>query len=121
MLQSKAPHFFTMKKAFPHGCLGISKDGHAIFAMKMGVLQENYSQIEEAGLSNDEVVKHLALVYEYFFEEIDPDPLPGGQLINLMDFEGMGIMDMKGATHACVACTPLAHSGCSACRMCRAT
>jgi hypothetical protein len=53
-VQSKAPHFFTMKKAFPHGCLGMSKDGHAIFAMKMGVLQENYSQIEDAGLSNDE-------------------------------------------------------------------
>jgi CRAL/TRIO domain len=95
-VQQKQPHFFTMKKAFPHCCLGISKDGHAVFAMKMGALEENYSQITEAGLSNDQIVQHLCLVYEYFFQKIDPDPLPGGQLINIMDFEGMGIMDMKG-------------------------
>jgi hypothetical protein len=86
----------TMKKAFPHGIMAMSKDGHAVFAMKMGDLHRNYSQIEEAGLSNDDIVKHLALVYEYAFKEVDPKPLPGGQLINIMDFEGLGIMDMKG-------------------------
>lgn len=86
-----------MKSAFPHGILGISKDGHAIFAMKMGVLEKQYNIIEEAGLSNDDIVKHLAFVYEFIFHKAAPDPLPGGRLINIMDFEGMGIMDMKGA------------------------
>ena len=33
----------------------------------------------------------------YAFEKIDPRPLPYGRLINVMDFDGMGIMDMKGA------------------------
>ena len=63
-MQSKAPNFFTMKKAFPHGMLCMSKDGCAVFAMKMGVLQEQYDQIDNSGMSNDDVVKHLALVYE---------------------------------------------------------
>lgn len=111
-LQIKHPNFLTLKKAFPHGIIAMSTCGHAVFAMKMGVLHEQYSQIEEAGLSNDDIVKHLALVYEYAFCKLDPKPLPGGQLINVLDFDGLGIMDMRGApshvlSRCCEVCGPV--------------
>lgn len=48
-----------MKKAFPHGMLAMSKDKHIVFLMKLGVLHKQYSLLEDAGVSNDDMVKHL--------------------------------------------------------------
>eukprot|EP00892_Ulva_mutabilis_P004940 jgi/Ulvmu1/2818/UM142_0016.1 len=90
------PHFRTIKAAFPHGVLAMSKCGHAVFVMKIGVLKERYGDIEEAGLTNDDIVKHLALVYEYIFSRVDPRELPGGRLINVIDMDGLGVMDVQG-------------------------
>lgn len=113
-VQKEHPHFRTLKAAFPHGVLAMSKCGHAVFVMKIGVLKERYDDIEAAGLSNDDIVRHLALVYEYIFTKVDPGDLPGGRLINIIDMEGMGVMDVQGArpprlhmtamhgSHACV-------------------
>ena len=96
-MQCEHPHFTTIKAAFPHGILAMSKQGHAVFVMKIGVLKERYGDIEAAELTNDDIVKHLALVYEYIFNKVDPRELPGGRLINVIDMDGMGVMDVQGA------------------------
>jgi hypothetical protein len=100
-LQSKQPRFHIMKKAFPHGILAMSKDDHVIFVMKLGTLHKQYKMLEDEGVSNDDMVKHLALIYEHMFLKIDPRPLPGGRIINLLDMDGLGIMDMQGAFTGC--------------------
>lgn len=96
-MQSEHPHFRTLKAAFPHGILAMSKCGHAVFVMKIGVLKERYGDIEDAGLSNDDIVRHLALVYEHIFTRIDPRDLPGGRIINIIDMNGLNVMDVQGA------------------------
>ena len=89
----------TIKAAFPHGVLGFSKaSGLPVFAMKLGTLRRQYDQLEAAGVMTEDIVKHLALVYEFLFKVVAPAADVEGRITTVIDFDGMGLLDMRGAS-----------------------
>lgn len=95
ILDAKQPHFHLLKKVFPHGVLCWSKSGYPVFAMKLGPLKKRFSELEEAGVGDDELVKHVAFIYEYAWQLVDERELPGGMFINILDMEGLSVWDLQ--------------------------
>lgn len=104
-MQSPQPHFHIIKQVFPHGILCWSKSGYPVFAMRLGPLKNEFSRLAAAGVGNDELVSHVAFVYEWCWQKLDASLSPKGRFVNILDMEGLTIWDLQSAfSGSCLLC-----------------
>eukprot|EP01026_Neomeris_dumetosa_P003651 TRINITY_DN10986_c0_g1_i1.p1 TRINITY_DN10986_c0_g1~~TRINITY_DN10986_c0_g1_i1.p1 ORF type:complete len:578 (-),score=85.22 TRINITY_DN10986_c0_g1_i1:442-2175(-) len=96
ILNRTQPYFHLLKSAFPHGYLCRSKSDRVVYLIKFGPMKYAYDRMVENGITNEEGVLHMTFVWEYLYTVQEPNTLPGGKGISILDLKGLGLFDILG-------------------------
>ncbi|BDA46825.1 probable SEC14-like protein 2 at C-terminar half [Coccomyxa sp. Obi] len=94
MLQQPQPHFEAFKALFSHGVLGFSFSGRPIWVMKVGEIKKGLKALKATGVTPDDYQRHIMFVQDYMYEVLDPNPVPEGRSIWIIDMKGVGLTDL---------------------------
>ena len=61
ILSQPQPNFEFFKRMFRHGLLGVTKQGHPVWFMKVGDMKEGFKSYKTSGLTQRDLARHVAL------------------------------------------------------------
>lgn len=92
ILNEPQPDFKIIKQCYPHFFHGSSKAGHPVYYEQLGKI--NIARLRENGVTVERLLRYYVFLTEYLWNEIEPDP--NGQLVTILDLEGVGLKDLGG-------------------------
>jgi hypothetical protein len=97
LLDRPHPKFAAIKHRYPHAALGWSRKKDCLVTLDCyGVWKQSYDALKADGVSEEELLAHLMLCFDFYFSRLDPRPLPHGKSINIVDLAGLKMSDAAG-------------------------
>lgn len=92
LVRQPQPHYEIIKKYYPHGvCCWSTKKNCILEIEKMGMWPKAYPQIRAAGVTDDDILRHLKFTFDYVFKVLDTRSLPHGKTVKIIDLSGLSI------------------------------
>ena len=94
ILLEPQPYFEHIKRHYPHGVHRQAKNGNYVYIERPpkadleGLFESN------EGVTMEAVLRHYVFITEFIWTELDPRE--DGQLVTIMDVEGVGLYDLVG-------------------------
>ncbi|EFN55114.1 expressed protein [Chlorella variabilis] len=89
--------FEQIKHRYPHAVLGWSKKKDCLVTLdSYGVWKQSYDALRADGVTEDQLLRHLMLCFDFYFKVLDSRPLPQGKSVNIIDLSGLKMSDAAG-------------------------
>lgn len=94
ILAEPQPHFFAIKKHYPHFLHGRSVSGnHALYYEQLGKI--DLVALRELGIGVPQLLRHYIFMAEYLWTHVEPD-FEHGKSITVLDVGGVSVSDLVG-------------------------
>ena len=97
ILKEKQPHFFFLKKIYPHYTCGLGKGGDVIYWERAGEL--HMDQIVSSGVSVDEALRHWLFITEYQWNILCKGNIANARSIAVIDIGKCHAGSLWGPTY----------------------
>ncbi|EIE19775.1 hypothetical protein COCSUDRAFT_44590 [Coccomyxa subellipsoidea C-169] len=94
IMQQPQPHYEAFKDLFSHGVLGFSHSGRPIWVMRIGEIKKGLKALKATGVTPEDYERHVMFVQDYMYTVLDPNKLPEGRSIWIVDMKGVGLSDL---------------------------
>jgi hypothetical protein len=97
LLHQPQPDFETIKRSYLHGALGWSRRRDCLVLFQAdGAWRRGYAELRGAGVTDDQLLRHLVFCCDYSYAELDPRREPHGRGITVVDLSELRMADVAG-------------------------